>query len=113
MSLKIGIDVGGTFTDFLVAWEDKAPEIHKVLSTPEDPSIAVMQGLGEIAAAQEPSRTVDDFLESVDTIVHGTTVTTNATLTRTGAKSGLITTKGVRDALEMRRRKRIRRNLER
>ncbi len=103
MSLKIGIDVGGTFTDFLVAWDDRAPEIHKVLSTPEDPSVAVMQGLSEIAAAQEPAKTVNDLLGSVDTIVHGTTVTTNATLTRTGAKSGLITTKGVRDALEMRR----------
>lgn len=103
MSLKIGIDVGGTFTDFLVAWDDKVPEIHKVLSTPEDPSVAVMQGLSEIAAAQEPATTVKDLLGSVDTIVHGTTVTTNATLTRTGAKSGLITTKGVRDALEMRR----------
>jgi N-methylhydantoinase A len=103
MSLKIGIDVGGTFTDFLVAWDDKTPEIHKVLSTPEDPSVAVMQGLSEIAAAQEPATTVSDLLGSVDTIVHGTTVTTNATLTRTGAKSGLITTKGVRDALEMRR----------
>ncbi len=103
MSLKIGIDVGGTFTDFLVARDDKAPQIHKVLSTPEDPSIAVMQGLTEIAAAQEPAATVNDLLGSVDTIVHGTTVTTNATLTRSGAKSGLITTKGVRDALEMRR----------
>lgn len=103
MSLKIGIDVGGTFTDFLVAWDDKAPEIHKVLSTPEDPSVGVMQGLTEIAAGQEPATTVNDLLGAVDTIVHGTTVTTNATLTRTGAKSGLITTKGVRDALEMRR----------
>ena len=103
MSLKIGIDVGGTFTDFLVAWADKAPEIHKILSTPDDPSVAVMQGLNEIAAAQEPATTVNDLLGSVNAIVHGTTVTTNATLTRTGAKSGLITTKGLRDALEMRR----------
>ncbi len=103
MSLKIGIDVGGTFTDFVVAWDHKAPEIHKVLSTPDDPSVAVMQGLNEIAKAQEPATTVNDLLGSVDTIVHGTTVTTNATLTRTGAKSGLITTRGVRDALEMRR----------
>ena len=103
MSLKIGIDVGGTFTDFLVAWDHKAPEIHKVLSTPDDPSIAVMQGLNEIAEAQDPATTVNDLLGSVDAIVHGTTVTTNATLTRTGARSGLITTRGLRDALEMRR----------
>ena len=103
MGLKIGIDVGGTFTDFLVAWDDRAPEIHKVLSTPHDPSIAVMQGLNEIAGAQDPATNVHGLLSDVETIVHGTTVTTNATLTRTGAKSGLITTKGVRDALEMRR----------
>ncbi|HJL53081.1 MAG TPA: hydantoinase/oxoprolinase N-terminal domain-containing protein, partial [Arenicellales bacterium] len=49
MSLKIGIDVGGTFTDFLVAWGHKEPEIFKVLSTPHDLSTAVMQGLNEIA----------------------------------------------------------------
>ena len=103
MSLKIGIDVGGTFTDFLVAWGHKEPEIFKVLSTPHDLSTAVMQGLNEIAAAQDPATSVGDLLGAVDTIVHGTTVTTNATLTRTGAKSGLITTKGVRDALQMRR----------
>ncbi|HCF74307.1 MAG TPA: 5-oxoprolinase, partial [Gammaproteobacteria bacterium] len=89
MSLKIGIDVGGTFTDFLVAWGHKEPEIFKVLSTPHDLSIAVMQGLNEIAAAQHPATSVGSLLGAVDTIVHGTTVTTNATLTRTGAKSGL------------------------
>jgi N-methylhydantoinase A len=103
VGLKIGIDVGGTFTDFLVAWENKEPEIFKVLSTPQDPSIGVMQGLNEIAAAQQPATTVNELLGSVETIVHGTTVTTNATLTGNGAKSGLITTEGVRDALEMRR----------
>jgi len=103
MGLNIGIDVGGTFTDFLVAWEDREPQISKVLSTPSDPSIAVIDGLGEIAASQDPPISVEDLAASVETIVHGTTVTTNATLTRRGAKSGLITTKGMRDALEMRR----------
>ncbi len=103
MGLKIGIDVGGTFTDFLVAWEDREPEIFKVLSVSSDPSAAVINGLTEIASSQEPPLGLHDFMASVETIVHGTTVTTNATLTRTGAKSGLITTEGVRDALEMRR----------
>ncbi len=103
MGLKIGIDVGGTFTDFLVAWEDREPEIFKVLSVSADPSAAVINGLIEIASKQEPSLSLDEFMATVETIVHGTTVTTNATLTRNGAKSGLITTKGVRDALEMRR----------
>ena len=103
MGLKIGIDVGGTFTDFLVAWEDREPEIFKVLSVTDDPAAAVINGLTEIASQQEPPLSLTEFMGTVETIVHGTTVTTNATLTRTGAKSGLITTAGVRDALEMRR----------
>ncbi len=103
MSGKLGIDVGGTFTDFYYVGEGEAPVIHKALSTPHDPSVAVITGLREIAAACEPAVSLEDFAASIDTIVHGTTVTTNATLTRNGAKSGLITTSGLRDALEMRR----------
>jgi N-methylhydantoinase A len=103
MKLKIGIDVGGTFTDFIVAGHGPEALIHKVLSTPEDPSIAVLTGLREIAALIAPGTELVDFVKSIDTIVHGTTVTTNATLTHTGARSALITTEGVRDALEMRR----------
>ncbi|HMM55357.1 MAG TPA: hydantoinase/oxoprolinase family protein [Candidatus Desulfobacillus sp.] len=103
MALKIGIDVGGTFTDFVVTRDGAAPAIFKSLSTPEDPSIAVVNGLADIAAAQNPPLTLEAFAPQIDTIVHGTTVTTNATLTGTGAKSGLLTTEGVRDALEMRR----------
>lgn len=103
MKVKVGIDVGGTFTDFIVAGHGPEPLFHKVLSTPEDPSIAVLTGLEEIASVIDPAVEVADFLKRIDTIVHGTTVATNATLTRTGAKSALITTTGVRDALEMRR----------
>jgi len=103
MSGKIGIDVGGTFTDFYYVGEDGNPRIHKTLSTPQDPSIAVVEGLREIAASLTPPMALDEFAASIDKVVHGTTVTTNATLTRNGAKSGLITTAGVRDALEMRR----------
>ncbi|MBZ0215559.1 MAG: hydantoinase/oxoprolinase family protein, partial [Fimbriimonadaceae bacterium] len=79
------------------------PQIFKTLSTPEDPSIAVVNGLSDIAASMDPPLSLEELASQIDTIVHGTTVTTNATLTRNGAKSGLITTKGVRDALEMRR----------
>jgi N-methylhydantoinase A len=100
---KIGIDVGGTFTDFVVARAGEPPLIHKTLSTPADPSIAVVEGLAQIAAALDPPRSLEDFARSIGTIVHGTTVTTNATLTRTGASCALLTTEGVRDALEMRR----------
>ena len=101
MPLKIGIDVGGTFTDFLVTQEDQEPRVFKVLSTPEDPAIGLINGLTEIAANMGLS--LSELAKSISTIVHGTTVTTNATLTLTGAKTGLLTTAGVRDALEMRR----------
>ncbi|NMF89397.1 hydantoinase/oxoprolinase family protein [Aromatoleum petrolei] len=103
MTLKIGIDVGGTFTDFVVTRDGAEPAIFKTLSTPSDPSIAVVNGLTDIAASMHPPMTLEAFAPTIDTIVHGTTVTTNATLTGTGAKSGLLTTEGVRDALEMRR----------
>jgi N-methylhydantoinase A len=98
---RIGIDVGGTFTDFLLTSEDGRSEIFKVLSTPSDPSVGLMNGLVEMAKAKETH--LRDFIQSVTTIVHGTTVTTNAVLTRQGAKTGLLTTQGLRDALEMRR----------
>jgi len=101
--MKIGIDVGGTFTDFFLVKDGDAPLIHKTLSTPEDPSIAVLQGMEDLAGMMEPAMSPEDFAKELETIVHGTTVTTNATLTRRGAKSALLTTKGLRDALEMRR----------
>ncbi|MGD8536637.1 MAG: hydantoinase/oxoprolinase family protein [Candidatus Aminicenantes bacterium] len=101
MEYRIGIDVGGTFTDFLLTSEDGSSEIYKVLSTPEDPSIGLMNGLSEMAKTKNTS--LKEFIKDVRTIVHGTTVTTNAVLTRRGAKTGLLTTKGLRDALEMRR----------
>ncbi|MBU0616680.1 MAG: hydantoinase/oxoprolinase family protein [Planctomycetes bacterium] len=101
MKLKVGIDVGGTFTDFLVTRPDAEPQVYKVLSTPADPSIGLIDGLKEIAAGIGLS--LSALAKSIETIVHGTTVTTNAVLTHTGAKTGLLTTHGVRDALEMRR----------
>ncbi|MDQ1237892.1 MAG: N-methylhydantoinase [Thermodesulfobacteriota bacterium] len=101
MKFKIGIDVGGTFTDFLLTRSDGQSRTYKVLSTPRDPSIATMQGISDMAHDEDiPLR---EFLASVEVIVHGTTVTTNAVLTYRGAKTGLMTTAGVRDALEMRR----------
>jgi N-methylhydantoinase A len=100
MGLFIGIDVGGTFTDFLVMDGGRA-EVFKVLSTPDDPSIGFMNGLEKIAAAR--GARFEELVSDVDRIVHGTTVTTNVVLTGTGAKTALLTTKGVRDALEMRR----------
>ena len=101
MPLRIGIDVGGTFTDFLVVQGDGSARVFKTLSTPDDPSRGLLHGLSEIAAAY--GLDVEEAARQIETIVHGTTVTTNAVLTRGGARTGLLTTEGVRDALEMRR----------
>ena len=101
MKFKIGVDVGGTFTDFLLMDDSGRAEVFKVLSTPHDPSIAVFDGFGEMARAKGLS--LPDFLRNVEIIVHGTTVTTNAVLTGNVSKTGLLTTKGFRDALQMRR----------
>jgi N-methylhydantoinase A len=101
MTYKVGIDVGGTFTDLFLWSSEGAVATYKTLSTPEDPSIGVLDGLRTIAEAE--GLALEVFAARVTSIVHGTTVTTNATLTRGGAKTGLLTTEGVRDALEMRR----------
>ena len=101
MKFKIGIDVGGTFTDLFLWVSDGTVATYKTLSTPEDPSIGVLNGLRTIAEARGIE--LAELAANIATIVHGTTVTTNATLTRSGAKTGLLTTRGVRDALEMRR----------
>jgi N-methylhydantoinase A len=101
MNYKIGVDVGGTFTD-LVLWSDAGGlRTFKTLSTPADPSVGVLRGIGLMADALGLS--VGELASQTSSIVHGTTVTTNATLTRNGARTGLLTTAGVRDALEMRR----------
>ncbi len=84
MTLKVGIDVGGTFTDFLVTRADHEPQIFKVLSTPSDPSIGLVNGLTEIATVLDTNLT--GLAHSIETIVHGTTVATNAVLTGVGAK---------------------------
>jgi N-methylhydantoinase A len=98
---KIGIDVGGTFTD-LFLWSSRGKVgTFKVLSTPHDSSVGVVDGIERIAESY--GIRVEDLAPRIDTIVHGTTVTTNAVLTRGGARVGLLTTQGVRDALEMRR----------
>ncbi|MHC4839624.1 MAG: hydantoinase/oxoprolinase family protein [Planctomycetota bacterium] len=101
MNYRIGIDVGGTFTDLFMWASDGRVDTCKALSTPKDPSVAVVSAL-EMMAEKE-NLTLNEFATKVTNIVHGTTVTTNAVLTQTGARTGLLTTEGVRDALEMRR----------
>jgi N-methylhydantoinase A len=97
---RIGIDIGGTFTDFALL---KASEVilHKNLSTPEDRSIGVMSGL-ESLARREGVR-LGDFLAQCDAIVHATTIADNTLIEMNGALTGLITTQGFRDEVEYRR----------
>ena len=106
----IGIDVGGTFTDLLlINSTTKEQIIEKTSSTPADPSIGVTNGLDRLA--DKLGISTQTLLENTTLIVHGTTVTTNAVLTSNGAKTGLLTTKGFRDVLQMRRGVRSREHL--
>lgn len=101
MKFRVGVDVGGTFTDVVVVDGSGEINVFKVSSTPEDQSRGVLNGLEK--AANEYNMSLERFLKNVETLGHGTTVSTNACLEREGAKTGLITTEGFRDALEMRR----------
>jgi N-methylhydantoinase A len=86
--MRIGIDIGGTFTDFVVFDETRGTfRTFKILSTPSDPAQGVLTGLEEVPENERPA------------IVHGSTVATNALLERKGARTALITTRGFRDIL--------------
>jgi N-methylhydantoinase A/oxoprolinase/acetone carboxylase beta subunit len=97
---RLGVDVGGTFTDLIfVDDETGAILVHKVATTPEDPSQGTVQGLREIAeeAQVAPSQ--------LDQVFHGTTIATNIVIEHTGARIGMITTEGYRDILHIARHK--------
>lgn len=100
MTYRVGIDIGGTFTDFALL---KGTEVilHKNLSTPEDRSLGVMEGLGTLAAKE--GLPLDRFLGECEAIVHGTTIADNTLIEMNGALTGLITTEGFRDEIEYRR----------
>ncbi len=101
MGYMVGVDVGGTFTDVtLVDSNNGEIKNHKVSSTPDDPSKAIMRGIREIL---EMNRVA---VEDVQYLAHGTTVATNALIERKGAVTGLIVTEGFRDLLEIGRQTR-------
>ena len=97
---RIGVDVGGTYTDLVVTDESGRTVFAKSPSTPADQSIGVMAGLEELARRLNVTRA--EMLAATDRLVHGTTVATNALLERKGAKVALLTTEGHRDVIEMR-----------
>lgn len=100
MTYRVGIDIGGTFTDFAML-KDGEVILHKNLSTPEDRSLGVMQGLEALAGKEGLS--LGEFLARCDAVVHGTTVADNTLIEMNGALTGLITTEGFRDEVEYRR----------
>jgi len=109
---RIGIDIGGTFTDFVI-YDPSAQQIQtfKLLSTPHDPAEAVLKGLELIRAHSNQSSVISDQSliinhSSLITVIHGSTVATNALLERKGARTALITTRGFRDVLQIGRQNR-------
>ncbi len=93
---RLGCDIGGTFTDFVLL-NDRTGEIqiNKCLTTPSDPSDAVEQGIRQL------EEVTPDFVKDLEEVIHGTTLVINSIIERKGAKTGLITTKGFRDVLEL------------
>src|SRR6516165_211166 len=95
---RIGVDIGGTFTDF--ALHDTATgavHVWKRLSTPSDPSIAALEGIDELLAAAGAN------MSEVREVIHGTTIGANTVIERKGAKTALLVTDGFRDLLTMQR----------
>ncbi|TFZ02570.1 hydantoinase/oxoprolinase family protein [Ramlibacter henchirensis] len=98
---RLGCDIGGTFTDFVLVNDDTGElHVHKCLTTPADPSEAVEQGVLALAAR------IPDLPGRLREVVHGTTLVINAIIERKGSRTGLITTRGFRDTLELGREKR-------
>ena len=97
----IGVDVGGTFTDIVYCDLDTGQvAIHKVSTTPDDPSRAIIQGIAEICR--------DNGVEAgdIDYVLHGTTTATNAVLEHKGARAGMLTNEGFRDIIHIARHQR-------
>jgi N-methylhydantoinase A len=99
-AFRIGVDVGGTFTDVVCVAADGTTTLAKAASTPADQSEGVVNGLGVLA--ERLGLPLVELLARTERIVHGTTVATNALLERRGAKVAMLTTEGHRDVIEMR-----------
>ena len=100
MHYVLGVDIGGTFTDFSLLDDDGEITLWKEATTPKDPSKAVQSGLKALAESHEIP--IDDFVNHVDLFVHGQTIATNTVIQRNGPKTALICTEGFRDVLYFR-----------
>jgi N-methylhydantoinase A len=101
MGYRVGIDVGGTFTDLICVTPAGEVVLDKTPTTLEDQSAGVMNGLGQLAARFDS--TLPDLCAQLDIVVHGTTTADNTMIEMNGAAVGLLTTEGHRDEIEMRR----------
>lgn len=97
---RIGVDVGGTFTDFIYVDDEGDIEVYKTSTTPHDPSIGMMEGINAICDKLGIAH------DEIQEIFHGTTIATNMVLEHKGARAGIITTKGYRDIIHIARHKR-------
>lgn len=97
---RMGVDVGGTFTDFIYVSDEGRIEVYKTSTTPQDPSVGMMEGINAICEKLNIRH------EEIDEIFHGTTIATNMVLEHKGARAGMITTKGYRDIIHIARHKR-------
>ena len=94
---RVGVDIGGTFTDLVLLKNGRVKAIAKTLTTPHDPSVGVIRGLEELLAKSSVAPA------GVNELVHGTTLVANALIERKGSSTALVTTQGFRDSLAMRR----------
>jgi N-methylhydantoinase A len=101
MSYRIGIDVGGTFTDCVLLRPDGSVALEKAPTTPGDQSVGVVTGLSQLAAVE--GVTLEELVAQTRTIVHGTTTGDNTMIQMCGAPTGLLVTRGFRDEIEFRR----------
>ena len=99
--IRLGIDVGGTFTDCVVLTESGELRKFKSPTTPRNPEVGVLNSLEKASASF--GRALAEFLGDVEVLIHGTTLATNALLTGQGAKTGMITTRNFRDIVEIKR----------
>jgi N-methylhydantoinase A len=101
MGYRIGIDVGGTFTDFVLVRPARETLLHKESTTPADEAIGVLAGIGALARGERLE--LRELLARTDLIAHGTTTADNTLIQMNGATTGLVTTEGHRDQIEIRR----------
>jgi len=98
---RVGIDVGGTFTDLVCVTPEGHVVLDKTPTTPDDQSVGVMTGVAQLAEAQQLA--IEDFCVRLDALVHGTTTADNTMIEMDGANTGLLVTEGHRDEIELRR----------